>query len=166
MTLHILPERFSVGDLVAFRFPYTDGQEKTRICAIAASFTETGEAVVTYGTSNLRFRAEVAHALTVFRAEDCRAAGLHRPTRFQVDRRVRLRTDDPRFCTHREKATASVGRLPPEMTRRLAEIYASLPPVSLAAERQGVHPGCGAARQRGRFPRRPRPASQLCGPTC
>lgn len=160
----IVPNPLTVGDLVAFKFPFTNGAHKTRICAVVAVCPETSEVVLAYGTGNLRFKADVAHALAVFRDADCRAAGLHKPTRFQVDRRIRLSGDDPRFRVHRAKGTAKVGQLSPAMTDRLCELYRRLPPVSRAAERQGIHPSCPVPRRRPGFLGRPRGAVRASVP--
>ncbi len=146
----------TVGDLVACKFPFAEGAHKTRICAVVAVCPETDEVVLAYGTGNLRFKADVTHALTVFREADCQAAGLHKPTRFQVDRRIRLSGNDPRFRVHRTKGTAKVGQLNPAMTARLREIYRRMPPVCAAKERQGIHPTGPVPRRRPGFFGRPR----------
>ncbi|WP_209254697.1 hypothetical protein [Tropicibacter sp. R16_0] len=134
------PEKFTVGDLVAFDFPYADGGSKTRICAIVAEDPEQGEIVVAYGTSNLRLNNNPDLALTVFSQADCQAAGLHAATRFQVDRRVRVQLGDPRFKQRKSLGTAKVGQLSPGLSHRLAELYARLPPVDRLVEKQGIHP--------------------------
>lgn len=59
-------EQFTVGDLVAFDFPYADGGSKTRICAIVAEDSEQGDVVVAYGTTNLRLNNNPEFAIVVF----------------------------------------------------------------------------------------------------
>lgn len=145
---------FTVGDLVACRFPYATGTPKKRICAVVAIGSASDEVVLAYGTSNLRCKGDVTHALTVFRDVERQAAGLHKPTRFQVDRRVRMLTNDPRLLVHPVKGTAKVGHLPPEMAAELANMYLRLPMVSTVAERVGIHPIYQPLQRRSGFLRR------------
>ena len=133
-------ERFTVGDLVAFQFPYSDGGSKTRICAIVAHDQDQHEVVVAYGTSNLQLKNNPDNAVALFARTDWQAAGLHEATRFQVDRRVRVKLDDPRFKQRKALGTAKVGQLSESQTRRLRSTYDRLPAVPLSQERTGIHP--------------------------
>ena len=133
-------ERFSVGDLVAFHFPYADGGAKTRVCVIVAQDPERNEVVVAYGTSNLRLQSDPDKAVTLFARQEWQAAGLHEATRFQADRRIRVKMGDPRFKRRRSLGTARVGQLTAGHIRRLSTIYDRLPAVTHLRERKGIHP--------------------------
>lgn len=141
-------EHFAVGDLVAFDCPYTDGGSKTRVCAIVADEPELNEVVIAYGTSNLRLNNNPDNAISLFACRDWKSAGLHEATRFQVDRRIRVKLGDPRFQQRRSLRTAKVGKLSQSQARRLSEIYNRLPAVPPCQERNGIHPGpsCKARR--------------------
>jgi hypothetical protein len=141
-------ERFAVGDLVAFHFPYSDGGSKTRICAIVAHDPEHHEVVVAYGTSNLQLKNNPDNAVALFARPDWQAAGLHEATRFQIDRRVRVKLGDPRFKQRKALGTAKVGQLSGSQARRLRSVYDRLPAVALSQERTGIHP-----KPAGRTPR-------------
>ncbi len=133
-------ERFTVGDIVAFNFPYSDRGSKIRICAIVACDPDLNEVVVAYGTSKLHLKNNPDRAITVFAREEMKLAGLHEATRFQVDRRIRVKLDDPRFKQRMSLATAKVGQLSASQTRRLGTIYDRLPVVPRCQEMQGIHP--------------------------
>lgn len=133
-------ERFSVGDPVAFHFPYADGGAKTRICVIIAHTADRNEVVVAYGTSNLHLKNTPDNSVALFQRNDWKTAGLHEATRFQVDRRVRVKLGDPRFKRRQSLGTAKVGQLSESQARRLSEIYDRLPAVTHDQERNGVHP--------------------------
>lgn len=133
-------EHFEVGDLVTFNFPFSDGGSKTRICAIVARDPDLNEVVVAYGTSNLRVKNNPHHALALITPADWKSAGLHEATRFQVDRRIRVKLGDSRFKQNKSLGTAKVGQIPLSLTRRLCEIYNQLPVATLNKEMQGIHP--------------------------
>ncbi|MFC3612909.1 hypothetical protein ACFORG_03965 [Lutimaribacter marinistellae] len=134
-------EEFNPGDLVAFRFPYSDRGSKTRICVIVAREPEHDEVVVAYGTRNLLLPKHSAeNALMLVGQPDYAVAGLHGPTRFQIDRRLRVKHGDARFERCNSLGTAKIGRLKPDQTRRVAEIYTGLPRVRRRDEIHGVHP--------------------------
>ncbi len=133
-------ERFSTGDLVAFDFPFSDGGAKTRVCLIVAEDPGLNEVVVAYGTTNLHLNRDRRHAVILNSQSDWSAAGLHRATRFQVDRRIRVSMDDMRFKQNRSLGTAKVGRLLPGRIQPLMTCYSRLKPVSCAQERLGIHP--------------------------
>ncbi|WP_333848498.1 hypothetical protein [Phaeobacter italicus] len=133
-------ERFVVGDLVAFHFPFSDRGSKTRICAIVAHDPNGNEVVVAYGTSNLRLKNDPDNSIALFQRNDWKTAGLHEATRFQVDRRVRVKLGDPRFKQHQSLGTAKVGQLSVSQARRLREIYDRLPLVTRHQEMNGIHP--------------------------
>ncbi len=150
-------ERFSVGDLVAFDFPFPDGGSKTRICAVVAIDPDRGEAVVSYGTSNLRLNAAPNLAVTIRGTENLRQAGLHRPTRIQVDRRVRVNLSDERFRKSGKLGTARVGSLSEPFAQALGDMYDRLPAIARYKEFEGIHPQCRASQPKGHngFLRRP-----------
>ncbi len=141
MSDHEMREQFNPGDLVAFRFPYSDGGSKTRICVIVARDPDHDEVVIAYGTSNLQLpKHSAGNALMLAEQEDYAVAGLHAPTRFQIDRRLRVKHGDARFERCNSLGTAKIGRLKPDQARRIAEIYTSLPRVRRRDEIHGVHP--------------------------
>lgn len=133
-------ERFSTGDLVAFDFPFSDGGAKTRICLIVAEDPDMNEVVVAYGTTNLHLNHDRRNAVILNNQPDWSAAGLHRATRFQVDRRIRVPMDDMRFKQNRSLGTAKIGRLLPSRIQQLMTCYGRLKPVSRVRERLGIHP--------------------------
>ncbi len=142
-------ERFDVGDLVAFDFPYPDGGSKTRICAVVAVEPDRSEAVVSYGTSNLRLSADPKLAVTIRSMEELRLAGLHRRTRIQVDRRVRVNLSDKRFRKSGKLGTSKVGSLSAEFAKALDDLYDRLPATARHKEFEGVHPQCRASKPKG-----------------
>jgi hypothetical protein len=133
-------ERFAVGDLVAFHFPYSDGGAKTRICAIVAHDPNLNEVVVAYGTSNLHLKNNPDNSVALFTRNDWQAAGLHKATRFQVDRRIRVKQYDPRFKQRQSLGSAKVGHLTASQIRHLSTIYKRLPGATRDQERNGIHP--------------------------
>lgn len=143
-------ERFEVGDLVAFEFPFPDGGSKTRICAVVAIEPDRGEAVVSYGTSNLRLNADPNLAVTLRGPENLRQAGLHRPTRIQVDRRVRVNLRDERFRKSGKLGTAKVGSLSARFAQALGDLYDHLPATARHKEFEGIHPRAQISNPKGR----------------
>lgn len=144
-------ERFAVGDLVAFHFPYSDGGAKTRICAIVAHDPNRGEVVVAYGTSKLNLKNNPDNAVTLFGRNDWKTVGLHEATRFQIDRRIRVKLGDPRFMQRHSLGTAKVGQLPANHVRRLNAIYDRLPAVTRGEELNGIHPSPAGKGKRHNF---------------
>lgn len=164
MTCQIpLPRPLGMGDVVTFDFPYPDGGTKTRACLVLHADPETGELIVAYGTSSLGLRGHAEHKLILRDLNAMGRAGLHRPTRFQLDRRIRVSPNDPRFRVSQRCGTARLGCLPAWLRLQLPERYARLQRHSLAVERAGIHPVVGQTppRMGRRAPlrqRRPRPA--------
>lgn len=114
MTCQIpLPRPLGVGDVVTFDFPYPDGGTKTRACLVLHEDAGTGELIVVYGTSHLGLHGHPEHALVLREPRLLAQAGLHRPTRFRLDRRIRVRPDDPRFRVSERCGTARLGRCRP-----------------------------------------------------
>jgi len=158
-----LPRPLGVGDVVTFDFPYPDGGSKTRACLVLHADPDTGELIVAYGTSSLGLRGHPEHALILREPGVLAQTGLHRPTRFQLDRRIRVAPGDPRFCVSQRCGTARLGRLPAWLRLQLPDRHARLHRHSLSAERAGIHPLIGQAPTRaGRRtlfrPRRPHSA--------
>jgi len=156
-----LPRPLSAGDVVTFDFPYPDGGTKTRACLVLHVDPETGELIVAYGTSHLGLRGQPDHALILREPCALAQAGLHRQTRFQLDRRIRVAPDDPRFRVSQRCGTARLGRLPAWLRLQLLDRHARLHRHSLSAERAGIHPVIGQTPSRirrrapflGRWPR-------------
>lgn len=143
-----LPRPLGVGDVVTFDFPYPDGGSKTRACIVLHEDPKTGELIVAYGTSSLGLRGHAEHALILCEPCVLAQAGLHRPTRFQLDRRIRVSPDDPRFRVRQRCGTARLGRLPAWLRLQLPERHARLHRHSPTAERAGIHPVIGQAPAR------------------
>ncbi len=141
MTALLLAQtNLTTGDLVAFSFPFTDRGSKTRTCAIVHYDHVSNELVVAYGTSNLDLRANPKYALVVQSTDALARAGLHRPTRLQIDRRIRVDLNDRRFIKDHLIETARLGSLSTDETQQLINCYAALPAVAKDAERVGIHP--------------------------
>ena len=140
-----LPRPLGVGDVVTFDFPYPDGGTKTRACLILHADPETGELIVVYGTSSLDLRGQPDHKLILRDRAVMAQAGLHRPTRFQLDRRIRVAPDDPRFRVSQRCGTSRLGRLPAWLRLQLPDRHARLHRHSPSTERSGIHPVIGQA---------------------
>lgn len=130
----------TTGDLVAFSFPFSDRGSKTRTCAIVHHDHASNELVVAYGTSNLDLRANPKYALVVQSTDALAQAGLHQPTRLQIDRRIRVDLNDRRFIQNRLIGTARLGSLSSDAMQQLIDCYAALPIVAEDDERVGIHP--------------------------
>ncbi|MGR3631964.1 MAG: hypothetical protein ACU0A8_07555 [Limimaricola soesokkakensis] len=161
-----LPRPLGAGDVVTFDFPYPDGGTKTRTCLVLHEDPETGELIVVYGTSSLGLRGHSEHALILREPCTLAQAGLHQPTRFQLDRRIRVVPADPRFRMSQRCGTARLGCLPAWLRLQLPARHARLQRHSDSAERAGIHPVIGRMPPRPdrRTPfrtRRPRSASAM-----
>ncbi|HHX88291.1 MAG TPA: hypothetical protein GX700_00740 [Paracoccus sp.] len=105
------------GTIVSFRFPLGEGEgpSKTRPCLVIGSSTADGTPRITlaYGTSA---DSDSNRGLDLALAEpaDWMAAGLHRPTRFVLMRRITVGPDDPGFNFHRRGGPV-IGVLPATM---------------------------------------------------
>lgn len=92
------------GTIVSFRFPLGEGEgpSKTHPCLVIAVNTQNGRPRITlaYGTSA---GSDSNRGLDLDLSEigEWKAAGLHRPTRFVLMRRVTVGPDDPGFNLHK-----------------------------------------------------------------
>lgn len=115
----------ATGDIVAFRFPSTEGEqlrEKERPCLILD--TDGVSIVVAYGTSS-RGRSNRGQDLMINFPKDWSSAGLRRATRFVGARRVRVPVDSARLVPN-SAGTPRIGRLPEGLQPRLEGIRARL----------------------------------------
>lgn len=105
------------GAIVSFRFPLGEGEgpSKMRPCLVIGSNIADGTHRITlaYGTSA---DSDSNRGLDLALAEpaDWLAAGLRRPTRFVLMRRITVGLDDPGFNLHRQGGPV-IGALPTTM---------------------------------------------------
>lgn len=108
----------SWGDIVSFQFPMFDNPEPSHVpkkrpcliidrCLIGALTFVT----IAYGTSQL-MRKQVGFDLTVSSLSSVAEAGLHRPTRFQCGRRLRVSLNFGGFVQHHQTQSPVIGTLP------------------------------------------------------
>lgn len=133
---HIL----TTGDVVAFAFPYVDGRLKNRTCVIVDHDPVEREVVVAYGTTNLCLKANPDYALALVARSEWQPIGLHKPTRFQIDRRIRVSLSDHRFRCHSTLGTPRIGQLAPRQVALVTTLYQCLPMASHRDEWHGIHP--------------------------
>jgi hypothetical protein len=126
----------SIGDIVKFRFPHTDGPgRKNRPCLVIHVDDETGEVVLSYVTSRYTEKRS-RFSLTVVDAPILALLNLMKPTRFLFERRIRVQLTDPRFRFNSE-GDPVIGRYSDD-TAELEELYSSLPIQTPDQERQGI----------------------------
>lgn len=153
-----LPSDFSpgrplvrVGSAVRFAFPYTERRRsKVRPGLIVALDRARREVVVCYGSSRLYGVEAPEYALRLVTQDEWEPLGLHGPTRFQVDRRIRVPLTSSKFRLGPNGEPPVLGQLPPRLAQRAADLYAALPSVEPTIEAAGMHPGPAEKR-------RPRP---------
>lgn len=147
------------GTIVAFRFPLGEGEgrAKTRPClVIGTSQGKNGEPRVTiaYGTS-AGSQSNRGLDLEVAEPDACKAAGLRRPTRFVLARRVTVPLSDPGL-DRRRAGSPVIGVLAPAAMITLRKLTRSLGNIVTADRRRGsigIRPMAG---QNGSRPQRPR----------
>ena len=106
------------GAVLMFRFPIEapePGQmPKARPCIVVRIEHKDGQrlAHLAYATSVFhgRFRGL---QITIATDDGLAAAGLHRPTRVELERQITVRLDDSRFDVSRKEGTPVIGRLTP-----------------------------------------------------
>ena len=152
------------GTIVAFRFPLGEGEgrAKARPCLVIATTIGADGApriTIAYGTSS-RTQSNRGLDLALSDPEDCRAAGLRRPTRFVVARRVTVAPTDPALDCGRTGSPV-IGVLPPSATMVLRGLVRSLGATVAQDRRRGL-PGRrseshrhGSAHQQPRSRREP-----------
>ncbi|SFQ12302.1 hypothetical protein [Tranquillimonas alkanivorans] len=145
----------TTGSVILIDFPYSEARRRRKIRpgVVACLDLHRGEVVVAYATSRLDGVEPRKNALLLEAPQDWQPAGLHGPTRVQVDRRVRLALSSRRFLSP-DGASPVLGYLSPHHAARVAQTYASLPPLDPEMEMRGVHPSCSPAS--GRWIGRPR----------
>ena len=108
-------EKVRPGDVVIFRFPLecaARGQHaKSRPCLVTGIEDDNGERRVrlAYGSSVIDHRH--GRDRIVRHPSDLAAAGLRRPTRFEMTRQISVAPDDPRFVVSGHLGTAVTGHL-------------------------------------------------------
>lgn len=152
--------RFRPGTIVSFRFPRAeDGRPgKARPCLVVASSED--RLVIAYGTS-VDTPANRGLDVVLDDPDDWQVAGLHRPSRFVLARRVSVGPDDPRLVFPRQ-GKAAIGMIRdhhlPELdrlTRKLGQ--------ALFDDRPRGMPPCRIRKHRERNPA-PLSATNRSGP--
>lgn len=119
------------GDIVLFRFPIRRAGKgevpKVRPCLVLEVEDRFGEKRLTlaYGTS-APTAANRGYEIPVTHAEDVRAAGLRRATRFVGGRLLSVSPDHPGFRTNSTIAAPVIGRLTPNRVERMNHVRARL----------------------------------------
>jgi hypothetical protein len=150
----------TVGDVVTFQFPYNNSEAlKNRPCIVLHEDHETDEIVIAYGTSRFNRRKRLLHTITIECSSMMATLNLKKPTKFFLDRRIRVRKDDPRFCLKYKTGSSRIGSFRPAALPLIDKIYDKLPAQAKADERQGIHPPKKESikepyRRRGLFGRR------------
>ncbi|MDO5622431.1 MAG: hypothetical protein Q4G24_13280 [Paracoccus sp. (in: a-proteobacteria)] len=99
------------GTIVLLRFPLAEGRPgKIRPCLVIACQNGGTGLTLAYGTA-APDHANSGLDLPITAADDLQAAGLRRPTRFVLARRITVAASDPRFDVGPE-ATPVIGKLP------------------------------------------------------
>ncbi|MBR9765791.1 MAG: hypothetical protein GYB53_20300 [Rhodobacteraceae bacterium] len=152
---HAATDPIRSGDIVSFRFPYSEGMAPyARPCLVLD--TTGDEFLLAYGTSS-RERSNTGFEIRL-NAEFAKC-GLDRPSRFVLARRIRVARRDPRFETN-ASSTAVLGQLTEPLRLREAELFARIKAswpddaARLEAERRGLHPRKGDRRRRAGEPYR------------
>lgn len=142
------------GDILAFRFPHgeADDSVKSRPCVVLAvqNMAEDIDVTVAYGTTATS-AANRGLELWLRDGADWQAAGLRRPTRFVLARRLTVPSIDPRFDFGASN-DPMIGRLPDHALSRLAQLTGFLGP-ALTDDR---HRGRSTRSRHGRAPDRRR----------
>lgn len=143
------------GDIVSFRFPYSEGMTLYARPCLVLDATED-ELLLAYGTSS-RERANTGFEIRL--NAEFAACGLNRPSRFVLARRIRVARSDPRLETN-AAGTPMLGRLTEALRLRKADLFARIKAswpddaARLEAERRGLHPRKGDRRRRAGAPYR------------
>lgn len=130
------------GTTVLFRFPAGEGmgEVKTRPCLVIAVAHTDRDAKITvaYGTTAASM-ANRGLDLDVSDLADCSAAGLHRPTRFVLSRRITVASTDAAFRLS-PAGTPVLGRLSAPSMMSLDDLTQSLGPSIAEDSRRGASP--------------------------
>lgn len=131
------------GTIVALRFPLGEGEgrAKARPCLVIATTTGADGApriTIAYGTSS-RTQSNRGLDLALSDPDHCQAAGLRRPTRFVLARRITVSPSDPALECGRTGSPV-IGALPPSATIQLRGLVRSLG-ATVAQDRRRGSPG-------------------------
>ena len=143
------------GDIVSFRFPYSEGMAPYARPCLVLDATED-ELLLAYGTSS-RERANTGFEIRL--NAEFAACGLNRASRFVLARRIRVARSDPRLETN-ASGSPVLGRLTEALRLRKADLFARIKAswpddaARLEAERRGLHPRKGDRRRRAGAPYR------------
>ncbi|WP_088636351.1 hypothetical protein [Phaeobacter sp. 22II1-1F12B] len=143
------------GDIVSFRFPYSEGMTLYARPCLVLDATED-ELLLAYGTSS-RERANTGFEIRL--NAEFAACGLNRASRFVLARRIRVARSDPRLETN-ASGSPVLGRLTEALRLRKADLFARIKAswpddaARLEAERRGLHPRKGDRRRRAGAPYR------------
>ena len=143
------------GDIVSFRFPYSEGMTLYARPCLVLDATED-ELLLAYGTSS-RERANTGFEIRL--NAEFAACGLNRASRFVLARRIRVARSDPRLETN-ASGSPVLGRLTEALRLRKADLFARIKAswpddaARLEAERRGLHPRKGDRRRKTGVPYR------------
>lgn len=147
--------RIRPGDIVSFRFPYSEGLAPYARPSLVVEATEE-ELLLAYCTTS-RERANSGFEIRL--NAEFRACGLDRASRFVLARRVRVSRTDPRLEPG-SSGTAVLGQLTEGLMARKGALFARIraswesEQSRIEAERRGLHPHRGSRRRRGGEPYR------------
>lgn len=116
------------GDIVMLRFPFSECQQptKARPCLVVASTHDDQRLTLAYGTTSPT-GANTGYDLRVSDLAEVASAGLHRPTRFVLARRITVAPDDARFQINR-RGQAAIGALPERLLLELRRLVQRIGP--------------------------------------
>ena len=152
---HPATDLLNPGDIVSFRFPYSEGMAPYARPCLVLDATED-ELLLAYGTSS-RERANTGFEIRL--NAEFAACGLNRASRFVLARRIRVARSDPRLEPN-ASGSPVLGRLTEALRLRKADLFARIKAswpddaARLEAERRGLHPRKGDRRRRAGAPYR------------
>lgn len=145
-------DHIAVGDVVSLRFPCAtdDTTPKARPCLVLDIETINGQryALVAYGTTATT-GANRGYEIRVSFTEALASAGLHKPTRFVVARRLLVPVESAGFACSAMTGAPVLGRLTGETRERMQAVRAHRLRRNFASEAAGralpsVRPAVGA----------------------
>lgn len=160
------------GTIVLFRFPERDDglAGKRRPCLVLGMRQgPTGLRIaLAYGTS-AETTANRGFDLRIKSERDCRGAGLTRPSRFVIARRITVPADDPRFDTGAH-GSPIIGNLPGNRMTEFSTLMAGIGDLIFedqvaGANRHSLFRSRGIVRQDLREPTLPR-RHEITAPAC
>lgn len=142
--------RIQPGDIVSFRFPYSEGLAPYARPSLVLDVTDE-ELLLAYCTTS---RERANSGLEIRLNAEFAECGLDRASRFVLARRVRVARSDQRLEAD-ASGTPLLGRLTETLVERKRGLYRRIraswedDESRHAAERRGLHPRRGSRRRRG-----------------